>query len=412
MNARGFASLVRLAWRSLGRQRRRTALLIAVVAYATASIVFFWGFTDGFLTSIFRGQARLLSAPVLISTPAYHADPDPVHALPAVEPVLAATEGDARIQAAAPRLELSALVRSPYASTGVQLRGVVPEREGEVSDLPAGIAEGRMIDAPGQAVLGKDLAERLDVRLGERIAVNAASTAGPTALGLRVVGFVGTDISIVDENTAMVHIEDARTLSGVDTATGVALSVALGRETAVAEALNATLPENVRAYDLYALMGSLAEGLATERVSIAIIGLIFSVFAAIAVTSSVVVSVLERTREFGVMIALGLDQGRLAWMVTFEAILASLLGYAVGVVIGYALLFWMAQVNVLGPLFGSLYGDMLQGLALSDDLRTDLRFQYLAFAGVTVALAAVFAALTPARRVRSLIPSEAMRAAD
>jgi len=55
---RGLPGMIRLAWRSLGRQRRRTALLIVVVAYATISLLFFWGLTDGFLTSIYQSQAR------------------------------------------------------------------------------------------------------------------------------------------------------------------------------------------------------------------------------------------------------------------------------------------------------------------------------------------------------------------
>lgn len=409
---RGVLATLRLAWRSLGRQGRRTALLVAVVAYATAAILFFWGFTDGFLASVYQGQARLLGAPVLVSTPAYHADPDPAHALPELAPSIRAVRSVDLVDAVAPRLELAVLLRSPYASSGATLRGVDPEVEPRVSDLPGAIGEGRMLTTPGELVLGAGMAERLDVRIGERLAVDAASTAGPTATGLRVVGFIDTGIAIVDDAVALGHIDDARTLSGVQTATTLALSVPAGRESAAAEAVQPALPSGVRAYGLEEQMGELAQGLAAERISMIPIGLLFSIFAAIAVTSSVVVSVMERTREFGVMLALGMDNRRLGLMVTLEAILATALGYAVGLAVGYALLFWMAQVNVLGPLFGSLWGDFLQGLAIGNDIRTDLRFEYMAFAGVTVVLSALFAVLTPARRVHALVPAEAMRAAD
>jgi ABC-type lipoprotein release transport system permease subunit len=404
--------MIRLAWRSLGRQRRRTALLVVVVAYATISLLFFWGMTDGFLTSIYQSQARLLGAPVQIATPAYHADPDPVHALQELGPLRDAARSLEAVAAVAARVDVPALLRSPYASTGVQLRGVEPEAEARVSDVPGAVGEGRMVAAPGEIVLGEALAERLDVRVGERLAVDAASVAGPSALGLRVVGLVTSGVELVDETTALAHIDDARTLAGVDTATSLALAVPVGREGAVARALQDRLPEGVHAYPVEEQMGELARGLATERVGTSVMGLVFSLFAAVAVTSSVVVSVMERTREFGVMLALGMSHRRLATMVTLEAVIASLLGYAVGVVLGYALLFWMAQVNVLGPFFTNLWGDLFTSLALSADIRTDVRFVYLAYAGGTVVLAAIGAILTPARRVRTLVPAEAMRAAD
>lgn len=409
---RGFPGLIRLAWRSLGRQGRRTALLIIVVAYATVSILVFWGLTDGFLTSVFQNQARLVGAPVLVTTTHYHRDPDPVHALPELEPLIDAARSVASVDAVAPRLELAALLRSPYTSRGVRLRGVEPRREAAVSDLPMAVGEGRMLEASGELVLGDALAEQLDVRLGERLAVDAASVAGPQALGLTVVGLIDSGVTLVDETTVLAHLDDARTLSGIDTATGLALDVPLGREAAVARALTDDLPEDVRAYGLMEQLGELARGLAAERIGIIPVALVFSLFAAIAVTSSVVVSVMERTREFGVMLALGMSHRRLGAMVTLEAVLATLVGYAIGLVVGYALLFWMAQVNVLGPMFTSLWGDFLAGLAVGTDIRSDLRLVYVAYAGVTVLLAALGAVLTPARRVQSLVPAEAMRAAE
>ena len=409
MRAGEAGALLRLAWRSLWRQRRRTLLLIMVVAYATMAIIFFWAFTDGFLSSVFAGQARLLQAPVTISTDLYFEDPDPVNSLPELAPLLESLGEYA--DAAAPRLEVAALLRSPYASSGAHLRGIDPDREPLVSALPSEIGQGRMLDSAGEVVLGVAIAEQLDVRIGERLAVDVASVAGPQAAGLEVVGLIETGISAADQTAVLIHLDDARALTGVETATTIAVAAPLGRETEVAKRIDPLLPSGVEAYGIQEMMGELARGLAAERQSMIPMGLLFSIFSAIAVTSSVVVSVMERTREFGVMISLGLAQSKLAWMVTLEAVLATLLGYAVGLVLGYGLAFWMAYVNILGPLFGNLFGGMLAGLAIGQDIRADVRLEYMLYAGVTVAFAALFAVLTPARRVRGLEPSEAMRAA-
>ena len=400
--------LAKLAWRNLFRQRRRTTILVIVVAYATLAIIFFWGFTDGFLNSTINGQARFLNAPALITTPTYFADPDPENALPDLN-FLEESTSIRLVRTAAPRLDFPGLIRSPYATQGVQARGVDPALENAVSSIPENVGEGRMLERVGETVIGKGLAESIDIRLGERLALDASSQAGPQATGLIVVGLVDSGIELVDETTVLIHIEDARGLTGVETATGVALDIPFGREEAAARALQNRLPEGVQAYPIKELLGPLQSGLASERAQMLPLSLIFSLFAAITVTSTVVVSVLERTREFGIIIALGLDQNRLSWLVTLEAIFATALGFGAGLVLGYGLTLFMGTVNILGPLFANIYGDFLSGFALSDEIYTVSNPEYLIYTGFTIALAALFAVLTPARRVRRLNPSEAIR---
>ena len=405
----GSAALYRLAWRNLWRQPRRTLLLVVVVAYATLAIVFLWGFIDGFMTGMLASQGRLVAAPVLITTTAYHEDPDPSHPLPALAPLERIAAERPEVRSAAPRLEFGALLRSPYTSEGVMARGVDPGREAAVSAIPDTVSEGRMLAGPGEIVLGSGVADRLDSRVGERVAVDASAADGPKSLGLRVVGIVRSGTPAVDDTTALVDIADARRLTGIATATGLALDVPRGQEERVASRLGAALPAGVTAYPISALIGQLARAVGWGRVEVTVIGLVFSLFAAIAVTSTVVVSVLERTREFGVIVALGLDQYRLSTLVTLESVYATALGWLAGAVLGYGLLWLFSVWNAFGPLFTGLYGEMLSGITLPDQLLTVVRPQYLLYASVTIALAALFAAVAPARRVRDLRPAEAMR---
>jgi lipoprotein-releasing system permease protein len=400
--------LLRLAWRNVWRQRRRTVLLLVVVAYATLSTVFFWGFMDGFAETMLASQARLLNAPVLATTPAYGDDPDPENALPSLDFIQAA-EGVAGVRAAAPRLEFFGLLRSPYASEGAQIRGINPAREPAVSDIPGHIGEGRMLAEPGEVVLGKGLAERIDVRLGERLAMDVSALAGPQAAGLVVVGLIDSGLAAIDHSTVLVHLDDARRLTGAQTATGVAFDVPRGQEEAVAERLQERLPEGVRAYGLIELLGAAVrfevEG---SRLSMIPIGLLFAVFAALAVTSTVLVSVLERARELGMMAAIGLAPNRLSRMVVLEAVLVTAAGWLVGLALGYALLWVFGTWNILGPVFATA-GDAFAELGLPQELYTATSPVYALYALATVAFAAVFALLIPARRVAGLNPVEAMR---
>ena len=403
-------SVSKLAWRNLWRHKRRTQLLLAVVAYATVAIIFFWGFYDGFVNVLLGGQARYLNAPVMVQTESYRTDPDPENRLPtlAFEDKLTQIDG---IRGAAPRLEFQALLRSPYRTLGAQVRGINPALEGQVSDIPADI-EGRMLENPGELVLGKTLAEDLDVRVGERLALDVQSLAGAQGTGLQVVGLIDSNITPVDDGVVLVHLDDARTLTGVDTATGVALDVQQGSEDGIATAINtaSVLPQGVEAYPIRALLGGLMAGIESKRSSMIPFVLIFALFAAVTVMSTVIVSVIERTREFGVVTSLGLGQRQLAWMVTLEAVYTTFIGFAVGAVLGFGLNAFLSVTNLMGPFIKTFYGSYLQGLALSDTFVLAASLSYLGWAAVTILLAAVLAITVPGRRVRNLNPSEAMRA--
>lgn len=399
---------MRLAWRNLWRQRRRTLLLIVVVAYATLTTVFYWGYTEGVTESMLASQARLLSAPTLVATPAYGDDPDPENALPTLA-FLETLRGVPGVRAAAPRLEFYALLRSPYTALGAQVRGVDPALEPAVSDLPGSVTAGRMLEAPGETVLGTELAARLDVRVGERLALDAAALAGPQATGLEVVGLLETGVAAVDDAAVLVHLEDARALTGVDTATGVALDVPRGQEEAVAARVQGALPGGVRAYSLRDLLGPLAAQVDASRLSGIPIGLLFAVLAALAVTSTVVVSVLERQREFGVMAAIGLAPPKLARMVVLEAVFATALGWLTGLALGYALTWTLGTWNLLGAAFAGIF-DGFAAYGIGDELYTTSSPRYALYAAAPVAFAAAFALLVPARRVARLRPAQAMRA--
>lgn len=402
------APLFRLAWRNVWRHRRRTVLLIVVVAYATFFTVLLWGYMEGFFASILNDQARLVSAPVLVQTARHRDDPDPENALPdlAFVPDLLRQPG---VQAASPRLEFPALLRSAYASEGTLIRGVDPGLESEVSRVPRLVGSGRMLARTGEVVLGVELARRLDARPGERIVVDTASMAGPQAAGLVVVGLVKSGVMLVDQSVVLVHLDDARRLTGVGTATGVALDVRRGHEDVIAGRIQPFLPEGVRAYGLSELLGAFQKVIVTHEIEMIPLGLIFSVVAVIAVTSTVLVSVIERTREFGMITALGLGPTRLARVVILEAVTATMLGWAVGLVFGYAATLALGHWNVLGPIIGRAYGQAFASLGMSGEIYAASKPIYALYASVTVAMAAVFALLAPARRVRRLEPGRALR---
>jgi lipoprotein-releasing system permease protein len=399
---------LKLAWRNIFRQKRRTLLLVLVVAYASMATVFIWGMTDGQTQSVLGNQARFLKAPAMIAKVGYLDDPDPDNALPNLDFVdrAAVVPG---VLGTAPRLEFFGILRSAYRSQNLQMRGVDPALEASVSNVPSKVTEGRMIEKPSEVVMGIDLAEKLDVRLGERVVIEASSGAGPQAKGLILVGMIKSDIAFVDGGTVLLHLDDARDLTGVTTATGVALSTARGQEEVVAARVNEALKDvpDIHTSGLRELLGGLAEQ--AERSSILIVIVIFfALFAALAVTSTMLVSVLERSREFGMMGAIGMEPPKLSVMVILEAVITSLMGWLVGLALGYTLTGIMGYWNILGPVF-SRAGDAFSSFGLGSEIYTTSKPIFALYAGATVAFAAFFALIIPARKVAKMNIVDAMR---
>ena len=151
---------LKLAWRNIFRQKRRTLLLVLVVAYATMATVFIWGMTDGQTSSLLSNQARYLQAPAMITKLGYFDDPDADNALPNLD-FMDSVEDVSGVQGMAPRLEFFGIVRSAYRSKNMQIRGVDPTLEALVSNVPSKILEGRMIEKPSEVVMGYDLPKSL-----------------------------------------------------------------------------------------------------------------------------------------------------------------------------------------------------------------------------------------------------------
>jgi len=396
--------MARLALKNLLRHPTRTLLVALVVAYVVVANLFYLSVMDAYEGSVREAYARFVAAPVVVAQTAWFEDPAPEHGIRDLAAVLAAV-GD---RPHAKRLGFSALAESAYQSEGVEATGVEPEAERRLSRVPEKVARGRWLEGPGEVVLGQELAERLDVRLGERLVLSAAHLAGPQARGLRVVGIVRARVGAVDRYGLYLHLEDARHLSGLATATHLAVDAPWGKEARVASEIAARLPPGYAAKDAWALVGPIKTDVELGKALARFYNLFLALLSALAVTSTLYVSVRERTRELGVIAALGLTPARLALLVVLEGVFATLLGWVAGTLLGYGLLYYGSQHNLLGPIF-ALSNRIWPEAGLFEEVYLVVKAGYLAPTASVVAVAAAFALLFPARYVYRLDLPRALR---
>lgn len=399
--------MFKMAWRNLWRHRARSLLMMGIVFLGSLVVIVLWGVSEGAFQSMIATHVEVDQGALTVVRSAYRDDPAPVQGFSesALEEVLQAVEA-LNGASASPRLTLHGLLRSPYGATGMELRGVDPAEDRGVTRLEEHLREGTYLEGPGEALLGLRAARKLDVRLGERVVVNVQGEAGARSRAFTVVGLYIAGLAPLDEATVIIPLEDARWLAGVDGATTVAVGLRPGvRDDRAAFALREVLGEEIEVLtfeEANPMVAGIIEGNVAEMM---IIMIVLALLAGFGVANTVLFSVIERTREFGVMRSLGMSSRRLAGVVVIESVIASALGFATAAVVGYGLVTYLAQVGIpLGPM-SALYAEF----GLPERLYASVSGWYWLASLIVVVATGVLAAWYPARRAAKLQPVEAIR---
>ena len=348
----------RIAWRNLWRHPQRTFLMIATVAFGSWVILVMWGITDGFFASMTNSQTTQNQGAFQIRAVGYADDPVPSNGLTLEWMASAqAALGDLRIRAMSPRLEAFGMLRSAYGTEGAAIRGIDPTHEPLVTNLQDVLTEGRYLEGPGEVLLSTWMAESIDVRVGERIVLLATGDGGTASQAFTAVGLFSSTV-IELERVALIPIDDVRSLTGWAGATAIAVSLPPGASSAravkQAQGLLEGEPE-LEVADYFALnpMARLiVQGGTVKMIPFVIM---ISLLVGFGVANTTFYSVLERTREFGVMTAVGMSRKQLARVILLESVSISAIGFAVGGSIGYGLLLYMSRV-------GLDFGNLLSGI--------------------------------------------------
>ena len=401
-------TLRRMAWRNLWRHKQRTILMIATVAMGSLVILVLFGLTDGVIGSMTATQIDWNQGSFQVRGAAYADDPIPENGL-SPEQVAAATEALASLNKSgiSPRLETFGMIRTSYGTGGVSLRGIDPTAESSVTHLDELIVEGRYLDGAGQILLSTYLAEDLDIRLGERVVILAITNSGTESQAFTVTGLYEA-ASFDLEQVAMLSISDVQSLTGIAGATHLAVSLPRGtsanRSVTEAKELLAGQTGVVVAdyFDLNPFARFMISGSTIKMIPFI---LMISLMAGFGVANTTFYSVLERTREFGVMTAVGMSRKLLARLVLLESTMVATIGFIVGGGLGYWGIVYLSR-NGLSLAFLS---DISKNVGLPKMIYASTSGWYIVAAFSVVVFTALSASWYPARRVNRLDPVSAIR---
>ena len=414
--------LLRLAWRNLWRNPRRTLIAMSAIGFGYAMLLFVACLMAGLRHQMIAIGTGLVLSDVQVHAPSYYPD-RPTHATLGgrngtdVSALVAAIAADSRVQAASPRVYGYGLVSGPHQSAGAELLGVVPDREPEITVLQSRILKGGYLSGqmPRGVAMGDELASEIGVDVGSEIVLLAPAADGSTANDLyTLVGMFHTGIDSMDRGLVLMCLASLQGLLRLPPGRIHEVGIKLHHDdiaaaTTTAAALEAQLgkafPVRVMAWP--ELTPVLADYLQFNRRVTFILFFIFFLLAVIGIVNTMLMAIAERTREFGILMSLGMRPIHVVGLIVAEA--ASLAGasLALGTALGFPLL-WYLQVHGLN-LGGDRGAVSLGGVVVGPLWYGRQDFTAYAQAALGLAVTALVSALYPALRAARFRPAEALR---
>lgn len=406
-------STLRIAWRNLGRNRRRTALTFTAIAVAELALVFYEGLMAGYADTLVKTITGPLVGHVQVHAPKWREDRsldryllESARRLEALRALPGVTQASARIYAPV------------LAARGEEGQAAVVLGVDFAAETHRGLLEGAAVakvPGPGEVALGAITADALGARVGDELALVGQASDGSVASGLfKVVAVVNTQVDLVNRLGMLMRLEDARELLALADAAHELVVVGEDPEgaPALAERIAAlpqfssdeVLPWRKLAPELSGFIDLL------WAYELFILLLVF-VAAAAGAANTMMMSTFERTRELGMLLGLGAKPARVVGLVVVEGVLLGLIGLAIGAGLGVALVLTTSRTGIdLAYLTGDP-GKSISFMGIESSMKM---FPRLHPGGLWRSLIAVMAtsllaALWPAVHAARLQPVEAMR---
>jgi ABC-type lipoprotein release transport system permease subunit len=403
--------VLRLAWRNLWRHARRTWLTIGAMVFSNTLLVFMISIQFSMYGLMIDNTLQVFSGHMQVQAPGYKDDQKMRQVVPDVQPLAARLRDELDSETIAARGWAFGLASSADRSYGVGIYGVEPEFEANVSNIPGLIEDGRYLEQNDamEIVIGTMLARNLRIGVGGELTILGSGVDGSFAAAVvNVVGIFESGVKEIDRNIAempLAAFQEVFYMNGAGHQVVImapTLSEAPGLKTKV----EAIVPAGLVVHDWDALQPGLKQAIQADMSSAFFMYGILVILVAFSVLNTQLMSVLERTHEFGVVMALGMKPGRLGRLVMLETALMGLLGFMLGAIAGALFTYWFSVNGLSYPGME----EMAANFNLPGRVYPEVTLLKTAFGPFVVFLFTLLAAVYPAWRLRRLHPVEAMRA--
>jgi ABC-type lipoprotein release transport system permease subunit len=402
---------LRLAWRNLWRHRRRTLIVVLSIGVTMAMMMMYDGLIAGFNDAIYGNAIKVLGGNIQVHAIGYKDKVDQMPLLPLGndQGVIDAAQKLPQVVVATRRINTGGLATNREGAFGMTITGIEPEKEQGISLIAQHVTSGKYLSASDQDVvlIGKGLAEAMDIKVGDSFTLTGRATHQQMrSRTMKVGGIYDVGMPDIEKRTIYISLNEAQTLYGLEgQSTEVVIMLkSLGQEPQVVSALTPALP----GYEIDSWQTNfpeLTQTIQTKSGMMNIFGVVILLISGIGILNLLLMAVFERTREIGVLAALGMKPRQISWLFIIEGGLMGLVGVAFGVLLG---VLFNALLGQVGLDYSSMSGVSQFMALINGKIYPTLGLENVVQRSLTSIIIAILAALIPAREASLCEPAQAL----
>ena len=400
--------LTLISWRNVWRSKARTFVVIGAIILGIWALTLAMGFVEGFMRSYVENAINTQYAHLQIHQPEFQSNQDLKFTIPEGKELTEAIRANQNIASVTARTVIQGMVSSAETASGGQIYGIDPDAESEVFVVDESLEEGHFFEESvrNPVVIGNELAEKLNVKLKSKIVLTFTDPDGNITSGaFRIAGIFNTRSPALNQTAVYVLQKDlTRLLGGEPMIHEIAIRVKnLDQLTTVKQTLENKY-EQVKVQTWQELAPELE--LITNQSSTSLIILLVIIMLALGfgIVNTMLMAVLERVKELGMLMAVGMNKIRVFLMIILETMIIAFVGAPLGLLLGFATVKFY-QVNGL-DLSNYARGLDKFGYATIIYPELDLEFYFIMTAGVVIT--ALLGSVYPALKAIKLKPVEAL----
>lgn len=402
---------LKMAWRNMWRNWRRTLIATIAIVLGMILLIFLDAMIRGSDQAIYSNAVRLYGGNVQVHAPGFRDNSTKLPLLPLdnADIVVAKANEEPHVINVSKRINTGGMVSSREGSYPVNIVAIQPDNEAAVSLVAEHISAGRFLtNEDGDNILiGQEMAKLLNVGVGDRITlVGKRKDESMRQRSMTVVGIFDLGLGDAEKGLVYINLPVAQTLYNLrDQETEVAITLEqIGQEKALISDLKPEL-SNYEIDSFYDLRPEISEVIAQKSAFTKVLGFIVLLMASIGILNLMLMAVYERTREMGVLAALGMKGRQLMGLFLLEGMFIGVVGAVLGCFVSWLLVMAVAQVGLnIGLSQGT--GDITA--LMGSRLYPSIPVINIIFYGISVVLIATLASLIPAWQASHNEPAESL----
>lgn len=400
--------LIKLAWRNLWRNKLRTSIVLGAMIFGLTSVTIMIGFMNGMVANMTSNAINWQTSHLQIHQRGYQLDPEINKTISDESSISALLNNNPQVKAWTTRHLAEGMIASARSTRGITINGINAQQEIKLRPIKEHIQAGQWIDEKGRnpIVVSQKTAERLKLRVGSKVVVTFSDSQGNVSgAAFRVRGIYKSVSSAFDEANVFVRLSDLKILSGV--AGNHEIAILLNEikhlpsfKQQISQRLNTD--NKIQSWD--ELQPLLATMSSTMAVSNLVMLFIFVLAMGFAIVNVLLMSLFERTREFGVLMAIGMQKHKILALISLESTLLGLVGATFGLITSLFLIAILQQTGINLE----MVSEGLSSFGLDTTLFPTLVIKDYLTIFITIVITSFLAGLYPAWQILKQKPVDAM----